>query len=59
MDTENHKTINNPNARAEVLSFLENMEYMDAWRLLNEDKKGFTWKRLHPERKQARLDFFF
>ena len=58
LDTENYKTINNQNARSVVLSLLDNMDYMDAGRILNEDKKGFTWKRLHPERKQARLDYF-
>ena len=34
------------------------MDYMDAWRFLNEDKKGFTWRRLQPDKKQARLDYF-
>ena len=34
------------------------MDYMDAWRFLNEEKRGFTWKRLNPEKKQARLDYF-
>ena len=59
LDTENYKTINNPNARSVVLSLIDYMDYMDAWGILNEDKKKvFTWKRLHPERKQARLDYF-
>ena len=58
LDTENCKTIYNPNARSVVLSLLDNMDYTDAWRILNEDKKGFIWKRLHPERKQAGLDYF-
>ena len=57
LDTENCKTIYNPNARSVVLSLLDNMDYTDAWRILNEDKKGFTWKRLHPERKQTGLDY--
>ena len=56
LDTENYKAINNPNSRSVVLSLLDNMDYMDAWRILNEDKKGFSWKRLHPERKQALFD---
>ena len=58
VDTENYKSINNPNARAVVVSFLDNMDYMDAWRFLNEEKKGFTWRRLQPDKKQARLDYF-
>ena len=58
IDTENYKNINNPNARSEVLHFIKDMDYMDAWRFLNEEKRGFTWKRLNPEKKQARLDYF-
>ena len=58
IDTENYKSINNPNARSEVLQFIEGMDYIDAWRIMNEEKRGFTWKRLNPEKKQARLDYF-
>ena len=54
VDTENYKSINNPNARSVVVNFLDELEYMDAWRLLNDDKKGFTWRRLQPEKKHAR-----
>ena len=50
VDTENYKSVNNPNARAVVVSFLDNMDYMDAWRFLNEEKKGFTWRRLQPDK---------
>ena len=53
VDTENYKSINNPNARSVVVSFLDELEYMDAWRLLNEDKKGFTWRRLQPENQRT------
>ena len=58
LDTENYKQVNNPKARIVVKDLLEELEYMDAWRILNEDKKGFTWKKLNPVRKQARLDYF-
>ena len=62
LDTENYKHVNNPKARARIVvkDLLEEQEYMDAdaWRFLNEDKKGFIWKKLNPVRKQARLDFF-
>ena len=36
--TENYKSVlNNPNARSVVVSFLlDNLEYMDVWRILNE-----------------------
>ena len=49
--------INNPNARQEVLKFLDKENYIDIYRFINDDK-GFTWRRLNPEIKQARLDFF-
>ena len=58
VDTENYKSINNPNARSVVVIFLDELEYMDAWRILNEDKKGFTWRRLHPEKKASTFRLF-
>ena len=58
LDTENYKQVNNPKAKIVVKDLLEELEYMDACRILNEDKKGFTWKKLNPVRKQARLDYF-
>lgn len=59
MDTENYRHINNPNARLEVLKFIDEDNYIDAYRLANiNNDKGFTWRRLNPEKKQARLDFF-
>ena len=45
IDAENYKTTNNPNARSEVLRCLEGMDYMDAWRILNEEKKRFQTQR--------------
>ena len=51
LDTENYKTINNPNARSVVLSLLDNMDYMDAWRILNEDKKRFDLEKITPWKK--------
>ena len=52
VDTENYKSVNNPNVRAVVVSFLDNTDYMDSWRFLNEDHvyKGFTWRRLQPDK---------
>lgn len=58
IDTENYRHINNPNARQEVLKFIDEDDYIDIFRFINDDK-GFTWRRLNPEKKQARLDFFF
>ena len=58
LDCENYKHINNPKARGVVKELLDDMDYMDAYRLINDDKKGFTWRKLNPEKKQARLDYF-
>ena len=57
IDTENYRHINNPNARQKVLKFIDEDQYIDIFRFINDDK-GFTWRRLNPEIKQARLDFF-
>ena len=51
LDTENYKTINNQNARSVVLSLLDNMDYMDAGRILNEDKKRFYLEKIIPWKK--------
>ena len=56
-DTENYKHVNNPRARDEVLKCIDQENYVDVYILLKEDK-GYTWQRLNPEKKQARLDFF-
>ena len=55
-DTENYRHVNNPAARQEVLKFIDRDNYIDIFRLFK-DEKGFTWRRLNPE-KQARLDYF-
>ena len=56
-DTENYRHVNNPAARQEVLKFIDEDNYIDIFRFCK-DEKGFTWRRLNPEKKQARLDFF-
>ena len=58
MDTENYRHINNPNAIQEVLKFIDEDQYIDIFRFINDDKV-FTWRRLNPEKKQARLDYFW
>ena len=58
MDTENYVHINNPRARAVVLDFLLENNYVDAWRVLHEGKRSYTWRKFNPERKQSRLDYF-
>ena len=57
VDTENYLHINNPRARTEFLKFIEEDNFIDVYRNLH-DKKGFTWRKLNPVKKQARLDFF-
>ena len=56
-DTENYRHVNNPAARQEVLKFIDEDNYIDIFRFFK-DEKGFTWRRLNPEKKQARLDYF-
>ena len=58
LDCEKYKHINNPKARAVVKELLDDLDYMDAYRLINDDTKGFTCRKLNPEKKQARLDYF-
>ena len=49
--------VNNPKARTVVLSLLEEENFIDVWRVLHEDTKTYTWRRLNPTKKQARLDY--
>ena len=44
-------------ARTEVLKFIEDDSFIDVYRNLH-DEKEFTWKKLNPVKKKARLDFF-
>ena len=60
LDTENYVDINNPRARNAVLNIMEENGYIDVFRILNENQKKFawTWRRINPVKKQARLDFY-
>ena len=58
LDTENYRNIHNPRARENILKIIEENEYIDVWRVLNENKMKYTVRRLNPVKKQARLDFF-
>ena len=58
MDSFNYVNINNPRARQSVLQLLDQENLIDPWRLMHENKKQYTWRRLNPTKKQARLDFF-
>lgn len=57
-DCSNYLHVNNPKARNVVLNFIEDENFIDVWRIMNEDSKMFTWRRLNPTKKQARLDFY-
>ena len=39
------------------MKLIDEDDYIDIFRF-SSDEKGFTWRRLNPEKKQARLDFF-
>jgi hypothetical protein len=58
LDYENYSNVNNPRARQTVIRIKEIENYVDIWRQINENKRGFTWRRLNPNRKQSRLDYF-
>ena len=58
VDYFNYLHINNPRARKVVLDTMEENSLVDVWRLFNEDVRAYTWKRMNPVRKQARLDYF-
>lgn len=58
IDSENYLHVNNPKARQAVLNYMEEESVLDVWRIMNENCKKYTWRRLNPIRKQARLDFF-
>ena len=57
MDTFNYVNINNPKAKEMVLKIKDDFDLSDPWRVLNPDKKRYTWRKNNPI-KQARLDFF-
>lgn len=46
----------NPNYRKEIESYLDSENMFDIWRVLNPDKRMFTW---HRGDKKSRLDYFF
>ena len=58
LDSENYRNINNTRARDTIIKIIEENGYIDVWRVENENKKKFTWRRLNPDKKQSRLDFF-
>lgn len=57
LDTFNYTGINNPKARSKVLEIMEDLQLIDYYRVLNPDKKFYTWRKKNPL-KQGRLDIF-
>ena len=41
-----------------VLNLMEQENFIDVWRLMNEDKIQYTWRRFIPTKNKARLDYF-
>ena len=58
IDSFNYLHINIPKARQIVLNLLEEENFKDVWRIMNEDSRKYTWRRLNPIKKQVRLDYF-
>ena len=56
IDIENYRHVNNRTARREVVKLIENDNYINIYRCINETK-GFTWRRHNPDKQQARLDY--
>ena len=57
LDYYNYKHVNNPAARREVLSMIQEFSLVDPWRIANEQVRKFTWSCKNPT-KRARLDFY-
>ena len=57
-DTLNYLEEHNKRAKETFKRFVVRKQLMDVWRLMNPDKKQFTWTKLTPL-KQSRLDMIF
>ena len=55
-DCSNYFHINNPKARRIVLNLIEEENFIDVWRIMNEESKVYTWRRLNQPRNK--LDFY-
>ena len=58
LDYNNYLHVNNPKARKVILDYIEEENLLDVWRVSYEDSRKYTWRRLNPVIKQARLDFY-
>ena len=57
LDTYNYKKDNNKKSRNCILELKEYLDLHDPWRILNPDRRQYTW-RLKNLSKQSRLDYF-
>lgn len=48
MDTMNYKSVNNPKAREKILEFMDDLHLLDYFRILNPDKRAYTWRKKNP-----------
>ena len=58
MDSFNYLHVNNPRARRFVLNLIDDDNFKDPWRIMNENLGKYTRRRNNITPKQARLDFF-
>ena len=58
LDTRGYQNVNNPRARQELISKINELDLIDVFRNLNPTAKQFTWKQWGNS-KFARLDYFF
>ena len=57
LDTKGYQNLNNPRARTELISKINELNLIDIFRNLNPTAKKFTWKQWG-NNKMARLDYF-
>lgn len=56
LDTQNYSHVNNPKAKEKLLEIMSDLCLIDYYRILNPDKKAYTWRKRNPL-KQGRLDY--
>ena len=56
LDSNNYSSINNPKAREKLVEIMDDLQLLDYFRVLNQDKKVCTWRKKNPL-KQSRLDY--
>ena len=57
LDCKNYRRQNNIDASRKVNDMMVKLDLLDIWRMLNPDKKRYTWRRTNPLQ-QSRIDYF-